>query len=269
MDEGRTPVRVGDLFQGEGEGLATELRTALTSELAASPRFTWTERPGALRAEASLLREGAEERWVLRVELEVPPELRRGFAVSTITGAARAGTGPDTPGPAALREAAARALRRLEAQCQLAAGDLAGLEALLTAEEPEQVLVGLRFVRDRHEVALADRLVPLLRNADPRVRIATLDVLAGVGAPDHAAAIIRSLELHDRQGTREAYRALGQLGGAESVGFLQFAAANEDDPALRVEAERALSSALAAEESRARAGEGRVDLPKLARGHRQ
>lgn len=269
MEDGRTPVRVGELFQGEGPALEAGLREALTSGLAASPRFTWSDRPGALRAEASLLQEGVEERWVLRVELEVPPELRRGFAVTTITGAASAGAGPDAPGPAALREAAGRALRRIEAQCQLAAGDLAGLEALLTAEEPEQVLVGLRFIRDRHEVALADRVVPLLRHADARVRIAALDVLAGVGAPDHAAAVIRSLELHERQGTREAYRALGQLGGAEAVGFLQFAAANEDDPALRVEAERALSSAFEAEETRARTGEGRVDLPKLARGHRQ
>lgn len=265
----RYPVRIGELFQGEGPALESALRAALESAFASSPTFAPGNRAGALRAQASILREGPQDRWVLRVELDVPADLRARFAVATITGAASAGTGLLPPGQAELSQAAEKALAGLEAQCQLARGDEAGFETLIGSAEPEQVLVALRYVRDRQASQKADRLVGLLRHADPRIRIAALDVLAAVGDAAHAAAIVRAVHLLDPQATREAYRALARLGGADAVGFLRFAAANEDDATLRDEAERALSSALSDPGTSAADAAHGVDLPRLARGHRQ
>lgn len=267
-EDPRYPVRVGELFQGEGPLLEAELRAALEEALAGSPTFAAADRMGALRAQASLLREGPPERWVLRVELEVPADLRAQFAVATITGSASAGVGV-LPDSGALRRAAEAALTGLAAQCKLARGDESGFDALIGADEPESVLVALRYVRDRHASGLADRLVGLLRREDPRIRIAALDVLAAVGDSRHAAAIVRGVHLLDPQATREAYRALARLGGPDAIGFLGFAAANEDDATLRGEAERALSSALSGEATSAADAAHGVDLPKLARGHRQ
>ena len=259
---GRHPVR----FEVLGGVAEAEVEQALQAAFAGSELFAPDARTGALLAGGVLVQEG--EAWVVRVEIEVPPDLQKDFAVHTIGAAATAGTGA-MPSPEALAQATARAVRGLEAQCRLARGDAAAFAELLASDEPEQLLVALRYVRDREDRGRLAALLPLLRHADPRVRIEALDVIGALGSNEHAAAIVREVRLLDPGAAREAYRALARLGGPDAIGFLRFAADNEDDSSLRVEAERALSSALAGRGASVADGPRGVDLPKVARGHRQ
>lgn len=269
-DSERYPVRLSLLLAGETADLEALVSSALQSALASSAIFAPDGASGAtVHGEASLLREGPEAAWTLHVGVAVPADLRSHFAVSAITAAASAGRDAFRPSPEALAEAAQRAVAGLEAQCRLARGDQGALEVLLASGEPSQILVAVRYIGDREAREHATRLLPLLASDDTRVRMAVLDVLGSVGTRDHAAAIVREVHRLDPGATREAYRALARLGGSDAVGFLRFAAANEDDPELRAEAERALSSALSGKPPSAADGPRGVDLPKLARGHRQ
>lgn len=266
----RQPVRLAVSLPAEAAALERPLTAALAAALAESATFAPEEAAGTpVRGEASLALEGPEGAWVVRVTVEVPTELRPHFVASTISAVATVGPGTREPNDAGLRAATQRAIAGLEAQCRLARDDLGGLDTLLASGEPLQILVAVRYISDRQASALADRLLPLLRDDDPRVRVAVLDALGTVGTPDHAAGIVREAHRLDPGATREAYRALARLGGLDAIGFLRFAAANEDDPELRAEAERALSSALAGRSASAAGGSRGVDLPKVARGHRQ
>jgi len=269
-DGGRYPVRLSLSLPDEAAELELPVSAALQAALADSAIFAPERQAGGMvHGEAVLSRDAPEAPWLLHVGVGVPDELRSQFAVSAITASASAGTDAFRPSSEALTEAARRAIAGLEAQCRLARGDAGGLEVLLASDEPSQLLVAVRYVGDREAREHATRLLPLLRNEDTRVRVAVLDVLGSVGTRDHAAAIVREAHRLDPGSTREAYRALARLGGADAVGFLRFAAANEDDPELRAEAERALSSALSGKPPSAAEGPRGVDLPKLARGHRQ
>jgi hypothetical protein len=268
-DGGRYPLRLSLLLPDEAAELEGSISAALQAALTDSAVFAPDGSPGAVvRGEAALMRPSPGEPWTLHVGIAVPDDLRPQFAVPAITAAAAAGKGPTRPSPEALAAAVERAVAGLEAQCRLARGDIGGLEVLLDSGEPAQILVGLRYVADREAREHATRLLPLLRHDDPRVRMAALDVLGQVGTQDHAAAIVREAHRLDPGATREAYRALARLGGADAVGFLRFAAANEDEPELRGEAERALTSALTGVPPSVAEGPRGVDLPKLARGHR-
>lgn len=258
----RHPVRVE-----VGGGFAEDaMAAALQTALAASEQFAPDSRAGALRARGALIQEG--DAWLVRVEVEVPEDLRGNFAVHTLGASATAGAG-SPPTAEALDRATGRAVRGIEAQCRLARGDRTAFAELLGSEEPEQLRVALRYVRDREERALVTTLLPLLDHTDIRVRIEALDVIGALGTSEDAAAIVRAVRLLDPGATREAYRALARLGGPDAIGFLRFAAANEDDASLRVEAERALSSALAGGAPSVAAAPRGVDLSKVARGHRQ
>lgn len=267
---GRYPVELAVAVAGEVAGLEHAMTAALDAVLTESAIFAPDRAAGpGIRGEASLTREGPDDAWVVRVGVEVPPDLRPHFVVPAITAAATAGTGASRPTDDVLLAATRRAVGGLEAQCRLARGDLAGLDRLLDSGEPQQILVALRYISDRHARDQANRVLPLLRSDDPRVRTAALEALGTVGTWDHAAAIVHEAHRLDPGATREAYRALARLGGPDAVGFLRFAAANEDDPELRGEAERALSSALAGKSASAAEGPRGVDLSKIARGHRQ
>ncbi|MDC0720042.1 HEAT repeat domain-containing protein [Nannocystis bainbridge] len=269
-DGGRYPVRLSLALPSEAVDLEGAVSEALQAALRDSAIFAPDDATGStVHGEASLTREAPEAPWVLHVGMAVPADLRSKFAVSAITTSASAGKDAFRPSMTALVDAARRAITGLEAQCRLARGDASGLEVLLASGEPSQLLVALRYVGDREAREHAGQLLPLLRSEDARVRVAALDVLGMVGTRDHAAAIVREAHRLDPEATREAYRALARLGGADAVGFLRFAAANEDDPELRAEAERALSSALSGKPPSAAEVPRGVDLPKLARGHRQ
>lgn len=267
--DGRHPVDLALLLPGDAPELETKVRSALQAALTESAIFAPDGAPGAkIRGEASVAHERPEEGWVVRVQVEVPEELRAFFVAPTIQAAATAGAG-DLPESDVLVAATRRAVAGLEAQCRLARGDIGGIEVLLGSGEPLQILIAVRYIGDREASEQATRLLPLLRSEDARVRLAVLNVLGAVGTGDHAAAIVREAHRLDPGATGEAYRALARLGGDDAVGFLRFAAANEDDPELRAEAERALTAALAGKPRTAAEGPRGVDLPKLARGHRQ
>jgi hypothetical protein len=268
-DAGRFPVRVEVVADGSRLVGDAQLEGAIEAALARGSMFAPRRVGEGLRAGAALVHDPDAALWQVRVEVEVPPDLVHAFVVPVIGAVATAGVGPQRPEPEAIASAASEAVRGLEAQCRLARGDLQALSQLLGSGEPEQVLVALRFIRDRETREHADRVVPLLEHRDPRVGRTALEVLGAVGGQEHAAAIVRRVHMLDPRATREAYRALAQLGGPDAVGFLRFAADNEDDAELRAEAERALSSALSGRPRTAEAGPRGVDLPKIARGHRQ
>lgn len=268
--EGRHPVALALSLPGPALEFEQAMRAALQAALQASTTFAPAGAPGApIRGEATLAPEGAGERWTVWVTVEVPDELRSQFAVATISAAATVRPAAERPGEEEVATAVKRAVAGLEAQCRLARDDLGGLDTLLSSGEPLQILVALRYVSDRRATAQADRLLPLLRSDDARVRSAVLDTLGAVGTGDHAAAIVREAHRLDPGATRAAYRALARLGGPDAIGYLRFAAENEDDPELRAEAERALSSALTGNSASAGGSPRGVDLPKIARGHRQ
>lgn len=269
-DSGRRPVRLDAVLSRDSAAearLDAALRAALEQSTWFSPRSL--ELGGALRAGALLEREEASGRWVLHLDLEVPPDLRPRFAATSISSATAVAAEDGAPSLEALAGAAARAVFGLEAQCRLASGELRALDDLLASDDPEHLLLALRWVRDRADAARADAVATLLGHRDSRVSLAAVEVLGEVGGPDHAGAVVRRVQLMDPRATREAYRALAQLGGPDAVGFLGFAAANEDDPELRREAERALSAAMSGRRPGPAEVARGVDLPKVARGHRQ
>lgn len=275
-DGGRMVVEV-DRVDASSAELRADLQTAVSEALASSAAFTAGSGRlgGALRlgtwVSASDLggppRGGVTPSALfLHVELEVPAALRKHFDVAAITARARL---PDTePGPAALAAAARSALEVLELRLALAGGDAEAAALLLRAEDPELVLLALEWTRDHPSPLLADAVAGQVEHGDPEVVRLALAVLEGIGESRHASTVVRRIERSPAL-ARDGYSALGVLGGPDAVGFLRFAAANEDDPELRREAERALSAALLDSGERVAARPHGVDLPKVARGHRQ
>ena len=202
----------------------------------------------------------------LYLELEVPPALRRHFDVPAI--AARARLDGPVPSATGLRVAATTALGVLALRFALAGGDAQAAMRLLRADDPELVLLALEWTRDHPSPVLADAVAEQVGNADLQVVRLALEVLTQVGDGRHASAVVRRVERWPAL-AREGYATLAVLGGPDAVGFLRFAATNEDDLELQREAERALSAALAGTGERVASRSHGVDLPKVARGHRQ
>ncbi len=202
----------------------------------------------------------------LHVELEVPATLRKQFDVPAITARVKL---PDTqPGPAQLEAAAREALEVLGLRLALARGEPEAAALLLRSGDPEVVLLALEWTRDHPSSLLADAVAGQVDSEDPRVVRLGLEVLAVLGEARHASVVVRRVERSPGL-AREGYRTLAALGGPDAVGFLRFAAANEDESELRAEAERALDSALASSGERVASRPHGVDLPRVARGHRQ
>ncbi|MBL9104273.1 MAG: hypothetical protein JNL82_25230 [Myxococcales bacterium] len=239
------------------------VRTALADAVAASGEFAAGEPHDALRLHASLV-PGDDGPPRLHLELGVPDDLRGHFDVPAIRASA--------PVDGTLASAAAEAVQVLAWRFALARGRTDAAVGLLGAHDPETVLLALEWIRDRPAAAdpgpeLADAVARRLEQDDPEVVLLALDVLARVGQARHASAVIRRVERWPGL-AREAYRTLGALGGADAVGFLQFAAANEDDAALQAEAARSLAAAQGGPSERVAARPSGVDLPRTVRGHR-
>lgn len=234
------------------------VRAALAAAVTASDEFAIGDHePLTLRASQVPLAEGGTQ---LHVELAVPPDLHRQFDVKAIRASVRV-TGT-------LDAAAATAIDTLALRLRLARGRTDAAIGLLGVDDPETILLALEWTRDHPSATLADAVAARLEHDDPEVVILALEVLALVGEARHASAVIRRVERWPGL-AREAYRTLGALGGADAVGFLQFAAANEDEAALQTEAERALTAALSGASERVAVRPHGVDLPRMARGHRQ
>jgi hypothetical protein len=71
-----------------------------------------------------------------------------------------------------------------------------------------------------------------LPSADDRVMAAAFECLGLVGSTEHTAVMLAHVRLADRAQAQRLYDALAVLGGDEAAAFLEFAARNEDDPAL-------------------------------------
>jgi hypothetical protein len=241
-------------FAGEGGGLGGALRLVgwvSASDQGGRPQAGVGVVPAAL---------------FLYLELEVPAALRRQFDVPAIT--ARARLDGAVPSEAGLRAAAATALEVLALRFALAGGDAEAAALLLRSEDAELVLLALEWTRDHPNPLLADAVALQVGHADLQVVKLALEVLAQIGEGRHASAVVRRVERWPAL-AREGYATLAVLGGPDAVGFLRFAAANEDDLELQREAERALSAALAGTGERVPARPHGVDLPRVARGHRQ
>jgi len=280
-EAGRAPVEVERVMAATPE-LEAWLRTAVDTAMAGSADFmagggiggalrlaTWVsasdQAPGRDEAPrvAGLVAPAA---LFLHVELEVPATLRKQFDVPAIT--ARARLLDTEPTAAQLAAAAGSALEVLGLRLALARGEPEAAALLLRSEDPELVLLALEWTRDHPSSLLADAVAGQVDSDDPRVIRLALEVLAEIGEARHAPVVVRRVE-RSLALAREGYRTLAVLGGPDAIGFLRFAAANEDESELRGEAERALDSALAGSGERVASRPHGVDLPRVARGHRQ
>jgi len=279
-DARRAPVEI-ERVMAATPALEAELRAAVAIATAGSVDFearsgiggalrlaAWTSAsdqvPG--RGEVPRVAGPAAAVLFLHVELEVPATLRKQFDVPAITARVKL---PDTqPSPAQLEAAAREALEMLGLRLALGRGEPEAAALLLRSEDSEVVLLALEWTRDHPSSLLADAVAGQVDSEDPRVVRLALEVLAEVGEARHASVVVRRVERWPAL-ARDGYRTLAVLGGPDAVGFLRFAAANEDESELRREAERALDSALASSGERVASRPHGVDLPRVARGHRQ
>lgn len=273
---GRAVVAIEQVTATSPE-LAGLTQAAIVEAVAASPDFATEGGLGALRLAGwvSASDQGGRPQvgggvvpaaLFLYLELEVPAALRRQFDVPAITARARL-DGP-VPSEAGLKLAATGVLGVLALRFALARGDAEAAMRLLRSEDPELVLLALEWTRDHPSLLLADVVAAQVANPELRVVRLALEVLAQIGDARHASAVVRRVERSPAL-AREGYATLAVLGGPDAVGFLRFAAANEDDLEQQRQAERALSAALAGTGERVPPRLHGVDLPRVARGHRQ
>ncbi|MCA9662149.1 MAG: HEAT repeat domain-containing protein [Myxococcales bacterium] len=211
--------------------------------------------------------DGAREIY-LQAQIEVPAGLRPvlgGVIHTTVIlereGDAEASLDDD------VAAAAARAFAVLDTRLALARGDHDAVRELLRDDDPELVILALEWIREHTPAEFSGDLLALLEHDDARVATLAVECLGYAADPTLALAIIRHARPMSREHTREVYRALARLRGAESLGYLRFAAANEDDSILREEAERSLRLALTGIPAEPPVSQRGAE--RLARGHRQ
>ncbi|MEZ4383408.1 MAG: HEAT repeat domain-containing protein, partial [Nannocystaceae bacterium] len=207
----------------------------------------------------------------LQAQIEVPTGLRPvlGGVIHATVILEREGDG-DGDGESLdedVAAAAARAFAVLDTRLALARGNPDAVRELLRSDDPELVVLALEWIREHTPADFSADLLALLEHGDARVATLAVECLGYAGDPGLALAIIRHARPMSREHTREVYRALARLRGAESLGYLRFAAANEDDSILREEAERSLRLALTGIPAEPPVSQRGAE--RLARGHRQ
>ena len=128
--------------------------------------------------------------------------------------------------------AVGRAVAVLDAKLVLAEAEPDDVRRLLADPDPEIVLLALEHVGRRRMRAVAEDVAALLPNDDDRVVATAVECLGLVGSTEHTAVMLKHVRLADRAQAQRLYEALAVLGGDEAAAFLEFAARNEDDPAL-------------------------------------
>jgi hypothetical protein len=156
-----------------------------------------------------------------------------------------------------------RAVGVLEAKVRLAGGSADASARLLASEDPELVLLALGWSSSNRQRENAEAVAALLDHGDERVRLAAVECLGEIGGSEHVPRLVATARLSDRAHTGRLYEALGELGGPDARGFLEFAARNEDDPALADVALRSLERLQEVAEFSAVA-----EAEPVARGHR-
>jgi hypothetical protein len=141
--------------------------------------------------------------------------------------------------------AVGRAVAVLDAKLVLASAEADDVRRLLADPDAEIVLLALEHVGRRRMRAVADDVAALLPSADDRVMAAAFECLGLVGSTEHTAVMLAHVRLADRAQAQRLYEALAVLGGDEAAAFLEFAARNEDDPALADVARGALRRLIA------------------------
>jgi hypothetical protein len=203
---------------------------------------------------------------VLRVELEAKVPAGQQAVLGAVVDATielerRDGTlDADEDVPIAL----GRGVAVLDAKLRLVRGGEAEARTLLASTDPEIVVLALEQVMRQRWRGLADDVAALLGHDDERIVSAAVECLGIVGSPEHADALVKHVRLADADQARRLYDALASLGGSQARGFLEFAARNEDDPALADVAARALGRL----RDEAAGGGSTGDDSTLLRGHR-
>lgn len=204
----------------------------------------------------------------LQAQVEVPPRLRGLLGAVVHASVLLERSGGEGAFEEDARTAAERAFIVLDTRFALAEADPEAVRRLLQAEDPELVILALEWIRENAPRDFAAEVVPLLGHGDERVAALAIECLGYSGDPGYAAVIIRNAQPMRRGPMREVYRSLARLRGADALGFLRFAAANEDENSLREEAERALRLALTGIVADPTPGL-QPAKQRLARGHRQ
>jgi len=212
--------------------------------------------------------DGAREVY-LQAQIEVPTELRPvlGAVIHATVILERDGVSEGLLDDD-VAAATARAFAVLDTRLALARGDHEVVRGLLEVGDPELVILALEWIRENTPAEFAEDIVGLLAHTDERVTALAVECLGYAADAAMVGPIIRHARPMSRTQTREVYRALARLRGPEALGYLRFAAANEDDSLLREEAERSLRLALTgipAEPSM----RPHDPTDRLARGHRQ
>jgi len=201
---------------------------------------------------------------VLRVEVDVDPpvEARLATELSATVELARAeGTiEMQRDLPVALE----RAVAVLDAHITLARGGAEHRAVLLADPDEEIVLLGLDWVEAHRARELADAVAALADHPSERVALRAVECIGVVGGPEHARILVRRPRVGDAAHANRLYETLANLGGDHAIGFLEFAARNEEDPDLAKLAQRALARIRAAP---LQGGDTR-DAEAAARGHR-
>lgn len=205
----------------------------------------------------------------LQAQLEVPADLRPvlGAVIHATVILERDGAS-DGLLDEDVATATARSFAVLDTRLALARGDQEVVRGLLEVGDPELVILALEWIRENTPAEFAEDVVGLLAHHDERVTALAVECLGYAADEGMVGPIIRHARPMSRTQTREVYRALARLRGPEALGYLRFAAANEDDSLLREEAERSLRLALTgipAEPSM----RPHDPTDRLARGHRQ
>lgn len=235
------------------------VRKAAERALAASPRFRIDAGSGRIAALSySDVQTTAGAMLRLELAIEDAAERARGDLSATIL-LERSARSPDLTRD--LPVAIERAVAVLEAKAGLRARDAEVAIALLEGDDPELELLALAWIAREQRTDLREAVRAELDDADIEVAKAAIDCLAAIGTDADAAALVAASRLADRDHTERLYAALGTLGGDAAVGFLAFAAENEDDTALAKQARSALDRA------RSQDG-GERSRPRIARGHR-
>jgi len=256
-------LRVTQVVGPSGAGDGDLVRRAVAD--AAGPAVWFSAEGPALPADVRYARLAATDGTaVLRVELEVEvpaavhnevaPDLSATVELTRIDGTIEVSR--DLP------VAIERTVAILDARMTLARGDDAARAALLLDTDPEIVVLTVNWIQTHRQRALADAVAPLAASSVDAVALAAIDCIGAVGGPEHAAQLVRHPKVADRAHANRLYDTLANLGGEHAIGFLEFAARNEEDPEMAGLAAHALV--------RARAQRGETVTPSATpdRGHR-
>jgi hypothetical protein len=239
-----------DRIEGHLDLTGHFVRSELEQAVRGSTMFAHGEtqrapKPLSARLRMAVLQIGQDAE-VLRVELlvEDPPEpLRAAFGrdFEAVVELERLDSSIDLEQD--LPEALRRAVAVLDTKAALVRGDPAAIQRILRHPDPELVVLAVEWISRHRLRAHADQIAALVEHADDRVVLRAVECLAVVGTQAHARALVTRPRLADRAHASRLYETLAGLGGPDAVGFLEFAARNEDDPALAELARRALERA--------------------------